>query len=297
MLDEIVSDGRVIEAQINLVKGPNGVGKTTFASNFPKALILDLENGSKHLNVKRVVAEKMPTLADFRMVLKELVTAKHNYETVVIDSVEALESLIADGVCAEGKVTSIEKYDGGYGKGHARTREIMREIMQDLWALKARGVTSVLVGHVQVKPYNDPTLNQAYDRIVMRCNDKMASIIRDLSDNVFYATYKVVTTEEKGKTKAYGDGQRVMYTQWRAGWDAKNRLELPFEIPFSYDAFDEACLAGLVSADSIVSDIQGMMSKLDAGMKEKVEDQLKKYAGNPAKLREIKTRLQKYVTA
>ncbi len=68
----------------------------------------------------------------------------------------------------------------------------------------------------------------------------MAALIRDLSDNVLFATYKVFTNEEKGRTRAYGDGQRVIFTQWRPCADAKNRLDLPFELPLSYDAFIDA---------------------------------------------------------
>ena len=294
---EDVTEGKNLGAQIHTISGINGVGKTTWAAGFPGALVIDLEDGSKHLNVKRVAAAKVPNVAAVRALLKELASTAHKYQTIVIDSVESLEGLIWDSVCAEGKVDSIEKYDGGYGKGYTRAREIMREIMKDLQVLQRMDITSVLVAHTQTKTITDPGSNQTYDRVIMRCNDKMAAIIRDLSDNVFYATYKVFTTEQKGKTKAFGDGQRVMFCQWRPGFDAKNRLELPLEIPLSYDAFIEACGQTSDDGSAVIDDILEMVSKVDDKLKETVLGQVEKFKGNVTKLKEVKNRLQKYVVA
>lgn len=293
-----VTTGRNVGPQIHTIIGTNGVGKTTWAASFPKALVLDIEGGSNHLSVARVPADKLQSLDSVKAALKELIETNHQFQSVVIDSVEALELLISDSVCAEGNVKSIELYEGGYGKGFTRTREIMRDLFNDFRALQAKGITVILVAHTQVKTINDPVTNQSYDRVIMRANDKMAALVRDLSDNVFYATYKVLTAKEKGKTRAYGDGQRVLYSQWRPGFDAKNRLDLPLELPLSYDAFAEACKsAPEANSEDLVSDIKAMSEKLDAGLKSEVKKMLEKYKGNPAKLAEVKNRLMKFTAA
>lgn len=292
-----VTRGKQIGAQIHTVAGDNGVGKTTFVASFPSVLIIDLENGSKHLDVSRISAEKVPDLAAFRALIKALKTTPHEYKTLAIDSVESLESLIFTSVCAEAHVASIEDVGGGYGKGYVRSREIMTEIMQDLQALQNMGITSILNAHTQIKSKTDPATNLTYDRVIMRCNDKMAAIVRDLSDNIFYATYKVFTTKENNKTKAYGDGQRVMYTQPRPGFDAKNRLELPLELPLSYDAFVEACGQGGARPELLVEEIKQMSHGLDEKLKADVAAMLEKHKANSSKLKEIKNRLMKYVAA
>lgn len=293
-----VTTGRQVGAQIHTIFGHNGVGKTTWAAAFPSCLLADLENGSWHIEgISRITADKLPNLSSFRALLKELKEGSHTYKTFVIDSAESLEGIISDAVCTEGKCDSIEKYEGGYGKGYARSRELMREIMIELQALQKKGITSIIVAHSQVKAHTDPVANQTYDRVIMRCNDKFAAIIRDLSDNVFYATYKVFTNKDGGKTKAYGDGQRIMYTQWRPGYDAKNRLELPLEVPLSYDAFVEACSAKPEgNSENLLSDIREMSEKVDAKLKTTVEEQVEKYKNDAKKLREIKNRLMKYVS-
>jgi hypothetical protein len=293
-----VTTGKQIGAQIHVIAGTNGVGKTTWAAGFPSCLVIDLEKGSEHLDVDRIPAGRIKNLADFRSVINELRDVKHSYKSVVIDSAEALEGLISDQVCADGHCDSIEQYEGGYGKGYVRSREIMREIMFDLRALQAKGITTIITAHTQVKTITDPAMNQTYDRVIMRCNDKMAALIRDLADNVFYATYKVFTTKENGKTRAFGDGQRVMYTSGRPGFDAKNRLDLPHEIDLSYEAFAEACAqAPEASPDTLLADILAMAEMVDEKLRTKVNEQIEKFKNNPAKLKEVKNRLMKYTAA
>lgn len=293
-----VTSGKEIGPQIHVIAGVNGVGKTTWAAGFPKCLLVDLEKGSGHIEVSRVPADKVPNIQAFRDLLKELKETKHDYQTLAIDSLEALEGLMSDQICLDGKVTSIEDYGGGYGKGWVRLREVMREIMLDFRALQAKGMTIVVVAHTQVKQHTDPATNQTYDRIIIRCNDKMASVVRDLSDNVFYATYKVFTTKEGMKTKAFGDGQRVLFTQYRPGFDAKNRLDLPFELPLSYDAFAEACAQKPeANTKTLELEIKEISEKLDANLKKDVAAMLKKFKDNPAKLREVKNRLMKFTAA
>jgi hypothetical protein len=294
LLSEIET-GKKQTAQIHVITGDNGVGKTTWAASHPSPLIADLENGSKHLDVARIPAEKLPKLSDIKALIETLLTQKHEYKTFVIDSIESLEMIIADAVCEEGGVKSIELYEKGFGKGFQRSRELMREIMMELHKLKAKGITVILVGHTQVKSKTDPVSNETYDRVIMRCNDKMASLIRDLADNVFYAAHKVVTAEKNGKTRAYSDGQRVLYTQFRAGFDSKNRLDLPFELPLSYDAFVEACATTSPEAiGTLLQEIKDMAEGVDAKLKTSVQEMLAKYSTNPIKLREVRTRLMKY---
>lgn len=292
-----VTSGKQIGAQIHVIAGDNGVGKTTWAADFPNVLIIDLENGSRHLNVDRIPPEKVPNYLALRDLLKDLKESSHTYKTIAIDSAESLEAIIYKHVCTEDGVQSIE--DLGYGKGYAKARELMQEIMYELQDLQRKGITSIIVAHTQVKSKTDPAANQTYDRVIMRCNDKLAAIIRDLSDNVFYATYKVVTTKDSNtnKTKAFGDGHRIMYTGWRPGFDAKNRLELPHELPLSYGAFTEACLSNEESdPDAILSEIKEIALALDDVMKKRVAEQIEKSQGNTARLKQVKDRLIAYVS-
>lgn len=289
-----VSSGKKIGAQIHVMTGVNGVGKSTWAASFPSVLFADLENGSRHLDVKRLTKSDLLNLPAFRALVKELITSTHDYKTFVIDSIESLEAMITDAICLEPKekVNSIE--DLGYGKGYVRLKEITREIMIDLGVLRDKGVTVILVGHTQVKAHTDPASNQTWDKYIMRCSDKMAAVIKDMADNVFFANHKVLTVADKGKTRAFSDGQRVMYTQPRAGYEAKNRLELPNEMPLSYDAFVEYVeKAPEANVETLISDIKEMAENADAQIKNKIPELLDQFKNNPVKLKDLKNRLQK----
>ena len=49
-----ITRGVVPCAQKVVVYGVEGIGKTTFASKFPDPLFIDVEGGTKHLDVARV---------------------------------------------------------------------------------------------------------------------------------------------------------------------------------------------------------------------------------------------------
>jgi hypothetical protein len=53
--------------------------------------------------------------------LAALYCEEHSYRAVVIDSLDWLERLIWDDVCARFGVKYLEKADGGYGKGYTYT--------------------------------------------------------------------------------------------------------------------------------------------------------------------------------
>jgi hypothetical protein len=288
-----VTAGKKVRPQVTLIYGPNKVGKSLFASRFPDPIILDLEGGSSHLDVQRIGPDEMSTFETFNQVLTELLSSDHKYRTVVIDTAESLEGLIFDHILSEGKVKSIEQYGGGFGKGYVRSRELMREVMHKLKTLNEKKQMHVnIVAHSQVKTHTDPHENVQYDRFIMRTNDKMAAIIKDLVDQILFATYKVYTKHEEGKNKAkaYGEGERVMFTEWRPAFDAGNRLGLPFEMPLSYETYMSAVQASS-RPENMHSSIASMLLQLKGDIKSKAESHYKAALNDPEKLIAVHKRL------
>jgi hypothetical protein len=275
------SSGIIEQKKIDVIYGPNKVGKTTLASQYPSPFFADIEKGSLHLNVTRDT--EINDLTKYRSIVTALLTESHPYKTFVTDSVEALEGLICDAVCTEGKVKSIELFGGGFGKGFMRTREIMREVMSDLRKLaEVKGMNVVLLGHSQQKTFTDPVANVQYDRYTMRVNDKMGSIIKDLADNIFFITYRVYTSTEQGKTQAFSTDDRVLKTTWTAAYDAGNRSDLPPEVVLrkgsAYQDLQQAIQKAKVtgkSADQLREEIHQLMPKImDQKSREKASQKL-----------------------
>jgi len=75
---------------------------------------------------------------------------------------------------------------------------------------------------------------------LLRGTQHDASLLFRWSDTVAFCTYRIsvtgATTDKRGKVtagRAIGSGQRVMYLSERPAWIAKNRFDLPDEIPLS----------------------------------------------------------------
>jgi hypothetical protein len=98
----------------------------------------------------------------------------------------------------------------------------------------------LLIGHAQIKSFQDPELPSAYDRYQLKINDKAAALVREAADAVLFARFETELVKTNGKTRAYGEGNRIMYTESRPGWDAKNRFNLPFVLPLDWKVFGDA---------------------------------------------------------
>jgi hypothetical protein len=101
----------------------------------------------------------------------------------------------------------------------------------------------LLIGHAQIKSFQDPELPTAYDRYQLKINDKAAALVREAADAVLFARFETELVKTNGKTRAYGEGNRIMYTESRPGWDAKNRFNLPFCMPLDWKMFGDAIRA------------------------------------------------------
>lgn len=300
ILDSVTTEPKV-QGSVTTLTGLNGVGKTEVIAraSLAKKLLFNLESGANHLALPKIDADKIKTFSALRKAFTELANTKHDYTLIGVDTMDIVEHLATQELLDEHSGKSIETVGGGFGKGYVFLREKIRDFMGDCRVLAEKGIDVFLLAHTQVKTYSDPTNSAQYDRYVMRCNDKVASIIKDLSDNVFFATYKVYVTEaESGKTKAVGDGQRVMFTEWRPAFDAKNRQSLPFELPLSYDAYKTASLSKYApSAQELEESIGQMLPAIkDGALAEKVHMSVKDAKGDVTKLVAIKARLQTLIT-
>jgi hypothetical protein len=123
-----------------LIHGVSGVGKTTFAAESKAPVFLQTEDGLGTINVPH-----FPLAHTWDEVLETLVALyqeKHDYRTLVIDSVDWLEPLIWAKTCRVNKWDSIE--DPGYGKGYIAALSYWRDYIDAINALRNdRGMTVV----------------------------------------------------------------------------------------------------------------------------------------------------------
>lgn len=231
-----------------LIYGTPKIGKTTFAAEAPDPIILDFENGSKHLDVHRIQRSKMPTFTAVMDVLKALYTQDHNYKTIVIDSIDWLERLIFEDICKEYSANSISDpkvkalgYGAGYDLSTARLAEFTKALDH---LIEKRNMMPILIGHPQIKVNPNPE-HEGYEAYNLKLYKKNEALFREWADCILFARQKVhvVTSEGTGFKKSVNkgkSGERIISTGENAAYLAGNRYNLPNELPLSYKAFWEA---------------------------------------------------------
>lgn len=222
---------------------------TTWASMAPKPVFIFTEKGKGRLSVSNFpLATKWD---DVREALEVLYREDHEFESVVIDSLDWLERLIWDQLCRENGFSNIE--DFGYGKGYVKALSLWSEFLRLVNQLHERkNMIVILVGHSIVKTFNSPT-TENFDQYRLHLHEKAAALLKEWADCVFFANYeiKVRKSEDgfgKSKGKAVTNGSeipRLMHTVERPAYWAKNRYSLPDTLPLSWDAFEEAMAAGI----------------------------------------------------
>lgn len=223
-----------------LVYGVEGIGKSTFAAGAPSPVFIQTEDGLGALQVDHFpIATRVSDVLD---AIGSLFSDDHEFKTVVIDSLDWLETLIWRDIEA--------KYDAkdlAYGKGAMIAADKWREILDGLTALRnERGMAVVLIAHTEIKRFDSPE-TEPYDRYQPKLQARSSALVREWCDAVFFANYKTIVKKDDvgfNKTVARGisTGERMLFTSERPAYMAKNRYSLPESIPLSWEAFEKAIM-------------------------------------------------------
>ncbi len=230
---EKISRGRVVRPHLVCVYGSDKWGKSTFASEAPTPLFLCAEEGANNLDVARLPAAR--NYAEVLAALREVAADKHAYETLVIDTLDWLQSIIEAEVIYRTdniKVRSIE--DIPYGKGRVRVYEVWRELISTLDAVRARGMNIVLLAHAMLRKFEDPATPQGYDRYQLKlqsgANTDVAALVREYVDSLLFGGFDVSVLGKDDTHRGFG-GERILWTARRPAHDAGTRFEMPETLP------------------------------------------------------------------
>lgn len=231
--------GKIPSPKKVLIYGPEGIGKSTFAAQFPEPVFIDTEGSTKDMAVARF--EKA---SSWQMLMDQIRYVRQNpttCRTLVIDTVDWAEQMCVADLCARYGKKGVE--DFGYGNGYVYAKEEFGRFLNALEEVVEAGVNVVLTAHAQMRKFEQPDEMGSYDRWELKLGKKTSSqtapLAKEWADMVLFANYKTIVVNvdgqgtQKGKNKAQG-GKRVMYTSHHPCWDAKNRYGLPEEVPFEY---------------------------------------------------------------
>lgn len=230
-----LTSGKIDAAIKTIIYGPEGIGKSTLAAQFPRPVFIDTEGSTVHMDVRRT-----PRPQSWTELLEQvywLADRPAELGTLVLDTADWAEALCAETVCARAQKSGIEEF--GYGKGYTYLAEEFGRLLTALDLAKDRGVNIIITAHAKMRKFEQPDEMGAYDRWEMKLSKTCAPLIKEWADMVLFACYKtyVVNVDgqgaQKGKNKAMG-GERILRTTHNPCWDAKNRFALPEEMPLGY---------------------------------------------------------------
>jgi hypothetical protein len=226
-----------------LIYGPQGVGKTTLASD-ANALFGDIEAGSGQLEVARYpfnpgeLDEVKPRNYDQLCDAVENLIAHgcYGYPAFALDTGDALEALIHTHLCTKYKVDSIEKVGGGYGKGYRASIEELRRFLARLDMLRAKGVMVMVLCHAQALTFKNPE-GEDFDRWTLKVHASkdvsFANQLMEWCEIVGFLHFEGGSKklDEDGsrdkRARGWSTNRRLLELTREAAWDAKWRLVAP----------------------------------------------------------------------
>ncbi len=232
--------------------GPEGIGKSTFGAQFPAPLFLDVEAGTKHIDVARIDPAPISWTSLLETVREFLREKPAEFATLVLDTADWAEQMCVKHVCDKNEKDGIESF--GYGKGYVYVAEEFGKLLNLLGDVVAAGYNVVILAHAKMRKFEQPDEMGAYDRWEMKLSKNVAPLVKEWADMVLFANYKtMVVTTGKGdnlKAKAQGQGKRVLYTTHHSCWDAKNRHGLPDEVTLDFGQIAHCIPAGRAAQNS-----------------------------------------------
>lgn len=223
------------------IYGDGGIGKDTFASNAPDPIFIFTENSIGTLDVPRIVAT---SYEEVMQATAMLISEKHNYRTVVYSTLDWLEPMVWGYLVKQQPTdekgrpaTSVESY--GYGKGFKYAINYWTDFIELVNRLRIeRDMMVIFVAHPTIRKVTPPD-SDSYDSYMLKLQDSDKVSAKDkiieCSDAVLFANWRVALTDEKlsfgnSRNRGVGSGERIVYTEQRPAYEAKNRFSLPAQV-------------------------------------------------------------------
>lgn len=206
-----------------LVYGPSKIGKSTWCSNAEGALFLATEPG---LNALEVFQTPILNWDDLLQACSEIAEGKHDFKTIVIDTIDNAYKMCSDYVCKKFKIE--HESDLGYGKGYALINNEFQRVINKL-AFLPFGL--IMISHSQDRDIE--TRTGKHTRIVPTIPEKARKIVTGMVDLILFCDLEMRPGED-GKPVWH----RVMRTKPSPNYDAGDRTgKLPEVIPLDFSAF------------------------------------------------------------
>lgn len=213
-----------------LAYAPAGAGKTELAASAPSPIFIRTPGEDYPAGV---TPDEFPEAASFADVIEAigvLANDAHDFQTFVVDAADGLERLVSAETCRRNGWATIE--DPGFGKGYVAAAGVWGEVLEGLKFLRVeRRMNVILLGHTEINRFDSPT-SDPYSRYRINLQKRAADLLEAAADLIAFINFRVSLKKveagfNKTVTHGEGGGSRVIYTEERPGFIAKNRYGMP----------------------------------------------------------------------
>ena len=240
---ELISGLEIFPPRMTL-HGEEKIGKSTFAASAPDPVFIQTEPGLNQIGPKR-----FPLATTFAMVVQQIervLTAKHNRQTLVIDTVDWLERLIVAQILAETGAKTLSKAYGGFGVGQDKATSMMRwlvtEKLSKIWMARKMGI--IFVCHTKTERV-EVGGQPAYQRSSPRLHKDICSILTDWCDVIGFVDMNI-NFDDDGERKVVttgGNKRKLVVRKDLPSCLAGNRYGITKDLPLNWADFAEAAFA------------------------------------------------------
>ena len=232
-----------------VIYGPEGIGKTTLAWQFPFPLFMDTEGSTHHYQgIRRI--NKPNSFEETKQIIGWCALNTDKLQTFVIDSGDWLDKILIKDFLTRKKAATLGSIP--FGKGHDEMSGEFKTVLELLDTLIDIGINVTVVCHYQIKTQTLPDDMGSYDRYELKMEKKHAALLKEWADLLIFCNYKTnLIYQDSGdkKAKAVGGQERVMYMERTAAFDAKNRFGLPAEAPLDFKVIEPVLFKDLKGAE------------------------------------------------
>lgn len=224
--------GRVQRPQKIVLYGVEGIGKTSLSAQTPEPLFIDTEGGTAHLDVRRL--QKPETWEELIALIKEVAATPDVCRTLVLDTADWAEAMAIDHICQKFRQPGLESF--GYGKGYTFLSEEFSRLLAACDEVIASGKHVVITAHAKQRRVELPDETGGFDVWGLKLSKQCAPLLKEWPDALLFLNYKTIVVATDSNTHKAQGGKRVIYTNHRPVFDAKNRHGLPDEMELCYDS-------------------------------------------------------------
>jgi hypothetical protein len=233
LLNQVVT-GKKMKPLALLVYADRGLGKTTFPMKAQKPIYITSEENDEY-DIARLQPQTWDQLLGYMKAIRD---DKHDYKTLVIDTLDTFEK-IAQAVVLSGKNAgkTMVTAHGGYSKAYELQAKMFTDLLNDYIKpiRDKRKMNVVILAHAEKIKHEDPITSTSHDQYVVAIHKKHKPLYENWVSAILFLSYdlnRVIREDDSKIILDSLDGKRVIYTEERPAHAGKNRFELPYEIDF-----------------------------------------------------------------